>query len=145
MGKRERIGPQLKNSNPCNHECNTVHINEVEGIKPESIAFVSYVLKDYSPYTQLFGEVVNVPFLACHIGFVMYFVAETDDGVQLVREASVIFNKHGEALSLLARTFFDGKLNPDTIELCSFVMRPYSQDVVIDFIKNLKMIIDVAK
>lgn len=95
---------------------------------------------DGIPYVDLVGEVVNVPFLACKVGFALRYDATTDDGTKVIREGLVIFTKDDYALSLVVRSFVNGKLDEDSVGLYNFIMRPYSQDTVIQAIKDLPML-----
>lgn len=117
---------------------NSIHISEVKGIKPESVAFISYIL-DSIPYNALHGAELNVPFLKVSIGFGMWFKATTHDGKEMTMEVLIVY-KDSEAAACIQRVFEDGVLNEDSIGFYQLMMRPYDQSVVIQAIKDLPML-----
>lgn len=116
----------------------SIHISEVKGIKPESVAFISYILESI-PYDALHGVELNEPFLKVSIGFGMWFKAIAHDGVEMAMEVLIVY-KDGEAAACIQRVFEDGVLNEDSIGFHQLVMRVYDQSVVIQAIKDLPMV-----
>lgn len=117
--------------------CAEHHISNVEGIKPESVAFISYIVEEV-PYDELAGKIINVPFLAVSINFGMWFKATTADGEELILEVLIVY-KDGEAAACIKRLFKDGELIEDSIGFYQLVMRTYDQPRVIQAIKELPL------
>lgn len=104
-----------------------MHISEIKTIKPESVAFIAYVMSNsYNvPFASLNASTGhNIPFLKTTIKEVMQF----SDGGSFYLEASIIYTKvdEGNASALMVRVFKDGVLDKEDVTFLHFIMRPFS-------------------
>ena len=120
------------------------HIADIDTIKPESVAFVSYILNsDYGiAFNALLATEVDIPFAKAVIKQAMLFVADAEDGKQRVLEALFIYAgiDKGKASALIVRVFNDGVLDEESVGFYQFLMRPYSLPDVLKAIKTLPQI-----
>ena len=123
-----------------------MHISKINTIKPESVAFVAYVMsQDFNiPYAELdMFDNLEIPFLKGTIKQAMLF--GEPNGARL--EVGIIYLPidKGMASSIMIRVFNKDKLVKDSITLLHFVMRPFAADIVekamID-LPSLKIAID---
>ncbi|WP_318491829.1 hypothetical protein [Photobacterium leiognathi] len=119
-------------------QANLIHINQLEGLKPESVALVHYVAQGI-PFTMLEGHSISYPFLKCSINFGMWFNT-THEGKEIIREFLFVY-KNGEACALIERIFVDGALDTDYTGFYQFVVRAYDQGVVIAAANDLPCLI----
>ena len=125
------------------HTCKK-HIADIDTIKPESVAFVSYILNsDYDiTFNALSATEVDIPFAKAVIKQAMLFVADAEDGKQRVLEALFIYAgiDKGKASALIVRVFNDGVLDEESVGFYQFLMRPYSLPDVLKAIKTLPQV-----
>ena len=120
----------------------TTHIKDIATIKPESVAFISYVMADYNvPFDALITTTVDIPFAKAVIKHAMLFYAETEMGFR-VMEALIVYAgaDEGVASALIIRAFNDGVLDEDSVAFIQFVMHPYHREQVVKTIKALPQI-----
>lgn len=108
-----------------------MHISKINTIKPESVAFVAYVMsQEYNiPFAELdMFDGLDVPFLKGTIKQTMLF--GEPNGAML--EASLIYLPvdEGMASSIMIRVFQKDELVKDSLTLLHFVMRPFAADIV---------------
>ena len=118
------------------------HIKDIPTIKPESVAFISYVMADYNiPFDALTATPVNIPFAKAVIKHAMLFYAETEMGFR-VMEALIVYAgvDEGMASALIVRRFDHGVLDEDSVAFVQFVMHPYHREQVLKTIKAVPQI-----
>ena len=118
------------------------HITDIPTIKPESVAFISYVMADYNiPFDALITTPVNIPFAKAVIKHAMLFYAETEMGFR-VMEALIVYAgvDEGMASALIVRRFDHGVLDEDSVAFVQFVMHPYHREQVLKTIKAVPQI-----
>ena len=120
------------------------HIADIDTIKPESVAFVAYIMtSDYGiAFNELVARKVNIPFAKAVIKQAMFFVADAEDGKQRVLEALFVYAglDEGKASALIVRVFNDGVLDEESVGFYQFLMRPYSLPDVLKAIKTLPQV-----
>lgn len=123
-----------------------MHISKINTIKPESVAFVAYVMsQEYNiPFAELdMFDNLEVPFLKGTIKQAMLF-GEPNGALLEVGIIYLPIDK-GMASSMMIRVFQKDELVKDSLTLLHFVMRPFAADIVekamID-LPSLKIAID---
>jgi hypothetical protein len=118
-----------------------MHISDLKTIKPESVAFISYVMSNN--YNISFDRLIvstglNIPFLKTTIKEVMRFT----DGGNKHLEASIVYTNadKGNASALMVRLFCDGVLDKQNVTFIHFVMRPFCHETLEQGIHNFPMI-----
>lgn len=108
-----------------------MHISKIDTIKPESVAFVAYVMSqeygiDYDRLDVMVG--LSVPFLKTTIKGVMLY-GEPNGKLLEVAFIYAPMDK-GMASGMMTRVFDNGALVEDSLTLLHFVMRPFARETV---------------
>ncbi|MEZ9708731.1 hypothetical protein AB4254_08670 [Vibrio breoganii] len=104
---------------------NIVHASHF--LVPESVAFLSYVLKDdYGiAYNDLMFEEVDADFLKVKV----LYVTKLYSGSSETAEIGIV-GKTGEPKAFYIRQFKDGIVIERSVSFMQFVMAPYAVDIV---------------
>lgn len=118
-----------------------MHVNHISniGIKPESVAFASYVistLDGMGPYQSLMFKKCTVPFGKCTAKWVAAFEYKFGNS-ETVRQEYWITFKGDEPAAMISKKYINGETNRDEWGFYQFVMREYHKDCVMDAIKSL--------